>query len=360
MENNANPSFDYSLIQQVNEIADKENNQTEVKPATSEIEEKIGMLTVMPANKWVEQAKNRPIPKMLFSEFWFESEVCILFANTNLGKSVLSVQIADSISKGKPIPGFKLEAEKQPVLYFDFELSDKQFERRYSSEYEKHYVWDGNLFRIEINPDADFPNGKSFEDYLIESLEQAIKETGAKVLVIDNITYLNNDNEKAKEALPLMKHLKALKQKYGLSILALAHTPKIDLSKPINQNHIQGSKMIINFCDSAFAIGASSQDGRLRYLKQVKQRNTEQVYDAENVCVCQIVKPDNFLQFEFVCFDAEHAHLKQYSESEKEQRISDALELKMQGHSNVAVAKKFGVSEGTVRKWLKKAAESKN
>jgi hypothetical protein len=87
-----------------------------------------------------------------------------------------------------------------------------------------------------------------------------------------------------------MKHLKALKNKYGLSILALAHTPKRDLSKPITRNDLQGSKMLINFCDSSFSIGESSSDKNIRYLKQIKARNTEIIYDTENVCVCQIDK----------------------------------------------------------------------
>src|SRR5690606_40367234 len=110
----------------------------------------------------------------------------------------------------------------------------------------------------------------------------------AKILIIDNLTYLKNETEKAKDALPLMKHLKALKSKYGLSILALAHTPKRDLSKPITRNDLQGSKMLINFCDSSFAIGESFNDKHLRYIKQIKARNTEIIFDSENVGVCQI------------------------------------------------------------------------
>lgn len=53
----------------------------------------------------------------------FENELCILFADTNQGKSISAVQRGNSISKGEPIPGFKLEEDKQRVLYFDFELS---------------------------------------------------------------------------------------------------------------------------------------------------------------------------------------------------------------------------------------------
>ena len=34
--------------------------------------------------------------------------------------------------RGIPMEGFRLEGPPRPVLYLDFELSDKQFEKRYS------------------------------------------------------------------------------------------------------------------------------------------------------------------------------------------------------------------------------------
>ncbi|HEY9116085.1 MAG TPA: AAA family ATPase [Bacteroidales bacterium] len=133
--------------------------------------ENKGLFKVKTANQWLDQAKKSPIPKMLFGELWHDSELCILFADTNLGKSILAVQIADSISKCKQIPGFKLEAMKQPVLYFDFELSAKQFEVRYSEKneaqmiFENHYSFDDNFIRIEINQDAEIPKSQCFEKY---------------------------------------------------------------------------------------------------------------------------------------------------------------------------------------------------
>ena len=335
--------------------ADAENL---IKKAEKAKESK-GLFTVKTASRWIEQARTRPIPQMLFREFWFEGELCILFADTNLGKSILAVQIGNSISKGEQIRGFKMETSKQTILYFDFELSDKQFENRYSFNYEQHYNFDNDFIRIEMNPDAEIPDrGDEYEERLNQSLEQTIIETGAKVLIIDNITYLKNETEKAKDALPLMKYLKALKSKYGLSILALAHTPKRDLSKPITRNDLQGSKMLINFCDSSFSIGESTTDKNIRYLKQIKARNTEIIFDTENVCVCQIEKPVNFLQFDFVGYGAESKHLKQYNEKDKEQRISEIMEFKNQGITNIEIAQKFGVSEGAIRKWIKKANEN--
>src|SRR5690606_2795068 len=148
----------------------------------------IGLLKVMTANDWIELAKERPIPQDLYKQLWHEGEVCILFADTNLGKSILAVQIADHISR------------KMKVLVADFELSDKQFEARYSINYADHYNFNKNFYRIEINPDAIMPGGITFEDYLTQSLEQTIIRTGAKILIIDNITYLRTETEKAKDA----------------------------------------------------------------------------------------------------------------------------------------------------------------
>ncbi len=307
----------------------------------------VGLLEVKTANGWIEQASKRPIPRMLFSEFWYEQELCILFADTNVGKTILAVQIADSISRGRSIPGFKLEAKAQKVIYCDFELNDKQFQKRYSRNYEEPYLFSDNFLRVEINPDADFPDDASFELSLSNSIEKVIIETGAKIVIIDNITYLRHENEKAKDALPLMKHLKRLKNKYNLSLLVLAHTPKRDLTKPLTRNDLQGSKMLMNFCDSSFAIGESSSDSSFRYIKMIKVRSSEHIYDSDNIIVCQITKPHNFLHFNFLHFDSEYKHLKTVSEHDK-QKLEDEIRQCINEEpaiSAYAIAKKLCVDE---------------
>ena len=305
-----------------------------------------------PANSWIQEASLKPIPKMLFSEFWFEGEISILFADTNLGKSILAIQIGDSISKGKSILGFKLEAEKQKVLYYDFELSGKQLENRYSKDYDNHYQFDDNLIRLEIDFDSEISIN---EQALKDALEKEILIQDSKVIIIDNLTYLSSDNEKAKLALELMKHLKSLKNKHNLSILILAHTPKRDFNKPISNNDLQGSKMLISFCDSSFAIGASYENSSLRYIKQIKQRNCEQIYHQDNICVCTLNKglEGNFLQFEFIEFDSEYNHLNINKDLDFEAKKIEAAQLKAQGWTNQKIGDKFNVTETAVRKWLK-------
>lgn len=319
-----------------------------------------GIFKVKTANQWIEEASKRPVPKMLFDELLYERELGILFSDTGCGKSILSVQIANSISKGEKIQGFEFEAEKQKVVYFDFELSDKQFEKRYSRNYTDHYKFSNNLLRVELNPlKADYSEAgfSNIEDYLNFSIEKTIQETKAKILIVDNITYLKNGVEKAKDALPLMKHLNFLKRKFGLSILALAHTPKRDLSRPITINDLQGSKMLANFCDSCFAIGTSHRDSGIRYLKQIKVRSSELKYDMENVIKCQIHQPDNFLRFEYMGWGNENEFLKLHTDDEKTALIKEVKSWSEKGLSQRKIAKEMNISVGAVNKYLKKAKE---
>ena len=74
------------------------------------------------ANDALEEGKNQPEPRNLWKQIWFENEILCLFSDSNLGKSILAVQIAQDV------------AYTEKVLYFDFELSVKQFQRRYTDD----------------------------------------------------------------------------------------------------------------------------------------------------------------------------------------------------------------------------------
>lgn len=280
------------------------------------IEKKSSLFKAKTANEWIEEAEKQPIPNMLCGELWHEGELCFLFADTNVGKSIFAVQIANAISKNESCSVFKTEAAKQKVLYFDFELSAKQFQKRYSINYRNPYRFDSNFIRFEI--DTECNDILEFERNLSQSIERAIIEHAAKVIIIDNMTYLKmQSTDTAKEAIPVLKMLIDLKKKFHVSILALAHTPKRDQSKPITVNDLAGSKHFSNFADSIFSIGQSSKEPRLRYIKQIKTRATEKIYDSENVIVCEIDKQDNFLGLSFVEYDSEKTHLKELSDKER-------------------------------------------
>lgn len=338
-----------AIIKTVSDHIDSDSGQAAVIPAGSQ---KKNVFIAKSANAWLKDASGKPKPKPLYLCIWFEGEVCILFADTNVGKSILAVQIAKEIS------------ESEPVVYFDFELSEKQFEERYSDNFTNHFRFNDNLIRAEIDPDqADYKAAgfDNLEDFISASIEQTVESTGARILIIDNLTYLKNETEKAKEALPLMKHLKELKKKHGLSILVLAHTPKRDLSQPITMNHLGGSKMLMNFCDSSFALGVSAKDPAIRYLKQIKCRNAQIKYNSENVAVFEISKPGNFLSFtpvqgvHGVHTTYEHEHLKQHTKEDREEIAKKVMLLYNKDMSQRDIAREVNISLGTVNNHIKRS-----
>ena len=329
------------------------------------------------ANEWMKLAKLQPIPRRLFGDLWFEGEICILFADTNVGKSILAVQIADRISRGVvssqssvaseeriPLttdkPQLITECEAQKVVYFDFELSSQQFASRVSEEaegsgsYRNYYEFHPNFFRAEFNPDfADVDISSSFNEFLNDEIEKAIVSSGAKVVIVDNLTWLSDDTEASVNALRLMKFLKRIKSKLGLSILALAHTPKRDEWMPICRNDLQGSKMLINFCDSSFAIGESKRVQGLRYIKQIKARNVEISFDADNVLLAKIVKPGNFLHFEFLNTAFESDHIRFQRDWMRQELLPEVIRLKALGFSTREIGAELSISAMSVSRYLK-------
>ena len=306
----------------------------------------IGMLSIKSANRTLEDAARRPDPEQLYLELWYEGEVCCLFAYSNLGKSIFAVQMADTIS------------QTRRVLYVDCELSDKQFQLRYTDkETGERHLFPDNLFRAEINPCAI-----GVERYE-ENIEMAARRTATDV-IIDNLTYLCNSSDKGVDAGLFMMNLMNLKKKYGWSLLIIAHTPKRSLMSPITQNDLAGSKKLYNFFDSVFAIGQSAKDKRLRYVKQVKVRAGAFKYDSSNVIVYEIEKMGDFLGFEFKEFATEADHLKQRTENELTQQELNVLNLHKQGFSYRNIAEKIGISKSTVsnifKKHLSKTVQASN
>lgn len=295
-----------------------------------------GMLRIKTANEWAEEAKLRPDPNPLWLSLWHEGEVCCLFADSNLGKSIYAVEIASAI------------AERQKVIYFDFELSDKQFQLRYSDEQKNLHKFPANLLRSEIDP--DMIGSGDFEEEVIADIEGASIQYGCKVLIVDNITYLNSVTEKADAAGMLMMRLMQLKKKHGLSILVLAHTPKRPLSSPITQNDLAGSKKLFNFFDSVFAIGRSAIDENLRYIKQVKARAGAFEYGADNVIVSEIVKEGSWLHFRNIGFATEREHLKEQTDKDISTFDNNVKELRQSGKSVREIANALAVSKSKVQR----------
>jgi archaellum biogenesis ATPase FlaH len=308
------------------------------------------------ANKRNEDAKNQPDIQNLFGGIWQSGEAAFLFADTGVGKSLLSVQIADCLSRGKSITeSTKNECEPLKVLYNDYELSDRQFLKRYSNDEGKTYKFSDNFFIDNVDFTELFSKNpeKKFTHILFQKLRTDIEEIKAQVLIIDNITFLHTQSTQDQQAsLDIMRYLTELKKEFNLSILILAHTPKKTENTPITISDLSGSKHLSNFADSVFCIGKSSKGTNRRYIKQIKpSRSSEMIYDYNNVIEFRLEKENDFLGFYHTGFGSEFENLSMAEDDPK--LIAISLKNTNPQLTIREIAEKVGASKSAVAMWLK-------
>ena len=237
------------------------------------------------------------------------------------------------------------------MLYFDFELTDKQFQRRYSNEETgRLYPFSRNFLRVELNTANNLAENI---EAVIDQIEIVAKNHGVKNLIIDNISWLTSKSESGDTAGQLMSRLVQMKKRGGYSILVLAHTPKRNTNAPLTQNSLAGSKKIANFMDSIFALGMSKKNlPSSRYIKQIKVRSCEMSYGEDNVIELGIVKEDDFLHMNITGYGTEEDNLDRpdpaaIHRSEADQEIARRLR---EGETYRSIQHDMGVSPKTIQR----------
>lgn len=280
--------------------------------------------------KDVAASVDRKKTKSLFANIWYEGELCVLFAPTNVGKTILAVQIAETIASGREIGGFSSDLDATPVLFVNLELGDKQLMHRYADPYnETSYDWSDNmnLFTIDFaKMRKRLKNWAAFQEYLFEQIFARAQQVGAKVIIIDNLMMLGSELEKATNATLLLVRLKAIKEELGLSVLCIAHTPKKDKGQGLTINNLAGSANIAGWLDSCCAVGNSQKDESLRYIIQLKCREPEFTYGYSNVAVCRVAITNDFIHFDFLNTMHEDELLKRPDEDEKAEQFAKQSE----------------------------------
>lgn len=314
----------------------------EVKKARS-APRKLGRLRYQTANKWIEDAKAQPDPEHFYHGMFVEGEITFVFSAPNSGKSLFLMQVAESI------------AYKRKVVVIDCEQSSKQFQKRYTNDStgSTHY-FPTNLYRAEV--DSELLDTVDQDQAIIESVEQAAKE-GFKVVVIDNISFICVDTEKAQTSIEFMRKLIKLKKKHGLTILVVAHTPKRDPSRPLTQNDLSGSSKLMALIDAAIAIGVSAQDPKIRYAKTVKFRSGEYPCPADHVALYRLEKEDDYTHLVFQGYGNERDHLREKNNFTEVEDMQEFVNLKNQGMSLKEIAEETGYAKTTIHRKLKKAAQ---
>ena len=296
----------------------------------------------------------------MFGEHWRVGELAILFGETGSGKSLLAAQIVHAVSSGwqptQPWP-FELDVSPQRVVYFDLELSDEQFDKRYTSapgDPPAEFPFNPRFIRVPPrSEDYEIPPGfRDYTEWLIHSMVEFIEVSDARVVIIDNITWLNNATQIGNSATRVMKMLNRLKKSMDLSILVIAHTPKRPIHTRLTLNDLQGSIMLANLTDSLFALGTSTKGRDIRYVKSIKRRSFAGG-SIDEVSVIRLVKDQCFLGFEYLGEEDETEHAPKISR-ERLIKIEKMLSLADRGLTQKRIGEMTGVSSATVNRCLKR------
>lgn len=221
---------------------------------------------------------DKKTPRQVFGRFLYEGEIGILFGDSNTGKTILANEIA-FFAAGGGHEWKDMTSPNIPTMYVDMEMTQKQFIQRYHNAGD--YIPD-NYMRVEVDSFAG--DEKVFTALRTKIVQmQALGKDAPKLIIIDNITNGFVSIFSASQMRGLIGDLKTLRDKFGLTVLLIAHCPKRRPNTPLTQDSLGGSSVIIKLADSAFAIGNTIHGDDIKYIKQVKVRADEKMEDVLTV-----------------------------------------------------------------------------
>lgn len=234
----------------------------------------------------------------LVQHLMHKGELACVVADSNVGKSIYSIQMGEQMARN----GHR-------VGVYDFEMDEFQVGYRYMNAKGETYPFNPNLMR----PKVDFSTLPADPlEAVMTLLDRQIKEYGLDVVILDNLACMCPGSETGEMATKLMSGLKRLSRMTGVSILVVAHCPKRDMTLPLTQNDLGGSKRLFNFFDSVFALNFVPGHPNQRYLKQLKCRMEAIYYDEKNVQILELRKDEEtgFLGFHEIGTGCEETLLK--------------------------------------------------
>jgi hypothetical protein len=307
--------------------------------------------------------------RALFGELWREGEFVVVVGPSGVGKSVLAMQIGETVARGSAVnseqgtvnsgeEGLELievvddsgfdhpappttsspEADATPLQAggelnpsspdpggerddFGFDALAKvngnrrvlyiDLERTEAQRVERYSGY-GFAEQLEWADVGSFGvmHSKyrgSVTRFLVDSVYEEIRNREPDVVFIDNFTYLLRAGRRHLDLPALMKTLRRMVNDTGISVMLLAHSDsRVGRSKYLDEkNYHVGFEL----ADRVLAVCHSSMDRSFRYVKPVFPAGER----SDEVATYQIVSWP-FVSFEFVGMMEEAAHLRDYRE----------------------------------------------
>lgn len=283
-------------------------------------------------------ANSKPKPKPILGSWLRPAELVLLYGERGCGKTYISLMLANTFASGSRLFGW--EAEKRTVLYCDGEMGDSMPER---------------ITQVEASP--NFDKGFSGKDFYVLSytdceLEQMwnitdpahqqkynniIKQTGAKVVVIDNyntckrrVDAYDNEFKMWERVQPWLIRLRG----QGITVILVHHTNKSSTQS--------GSKDKENIVDYIVRLQHSRLPSR-------EETSVDWIFEKRRH-VSSTAAPDMHLGFSFVKIGETYA--PRFSHRNREQAIEQEIRnLLTQGRSASFISSRLDIPRWQVEQY---------
>ena len=311
------------------------------------------VLDLRPANDWMKAGGERP--RMLFGDLWKTGELCVMFGEAGVGKSLLAVQIADSIAKGRGVEPFGFDGGARRVLYVDLEKTASQFAERYTEP-----DADRAGRRRRHNFSKRFDRVAPLDGGYVRAAEigRRIGSSGATVVVIDNLAHMLRGGL-PREAAAAMRELRRMRTAYGVSILVVAGAGRSTMRGGITAADMAWARTVAPLADNIFAVGRCRSGGR--YVKHLTP-NTSPAEGAPGEAARFRIERVNGTSpsFVFEGFGAEADVQRAGGGDERERELMERI-LRMSEEQKLSVrdiADEIGMPKSTVHRHLQAARMS--
>lgn len=235
----------------------------------------------------------------LFYPLFRERQLGCIFGKTGQGKSIITLDIANQIASGKTYweGEFKVDKKPQNVLYIDFELGGEILMKRYKNKDISKNLYIHCVDNFEYNKYIGINNKINVKlENSLNYIEKLSEKYNSKVIFIDNLSNIADQVEQATDAEMFVNELYGRVKHKKITIILIAHTPKIPNNVIIELNHLKGSSTLSKTFGSVIAFN-KTKEKNISYIKQVKYRSEECIYDEENVGMFEFNKNDFSLKY---------------------------------------------------------------
>lgn len=213
--------------------------------------------------------------ELLFDELWAKGELAILFGEPGIGKSLLAMQLADALTRGRPIVEFlKMPETPLKVLYVDLVLNDAQFCGRYTRE-----AGDGEIRTYEFSEELMYDRPPEGAD-VAEWIRNAVEANPLDIVIVDDLSVVSLTDDGTRERLHLLLELRRLSRVHGLSVLVLADSWPSGYELT-TEAALRRGRVLCNYADSVFTID-SLDEMDLRMIVQTRSSGGARFWTENN------------------------------------------------------------------------------